>query len=164
MGSSSFCPIGCLGPPSSTSKMAKSSGPYTPGAQKYVKEWPFRLCWMVLGHYCTYFGGPGTSYTLYFGLLGHYFGLFWRSTMTAAWLPGFRERTSASPKPSELLPCAPTARSASRRARDKRISSSKFPPPQSPTGPPGPPGAGLCGRRVLRKAKISGARSLSRWT
>ena len=30
-----------------------------PGAQKYVKYCPLGCFWVVLGHYFTYFGGPG---------------------------------------------------------------------------------------------------------
>ena len=30
-----------------------------PGPLKYVKSWPFELVLVVLGHYFTYFGGPG---------------------------------------------------------------------------------------------------------
>ena len=30
-----------------------------PGPQKYVKQWHFWLFVVALGHYFTYFGGPG---------------------------------------------------------------------------------------------------------
>ena len=32
-----------------------------PGPPEYAKSWPFGLFLMVLGHYFTYFGGPGIS-------------------------------------------------------------------------------------------------------
>ena len=47
------------GPLNSHVDPSKQPSKTLPGAQKYVKESPFRLFLMVLGHHFRYFGGPG---------------------------------------------------------------------------------------------------------